>query len=238
MYCPCFQSLKCLLGGFFSPLLQRAGAGWICCWWWVRESMSAASPGDSWLTDGQEVASCSPDYLPSSRSPWWWTCRMWFCICKPGFKYLLRHSTNNSFCCEMPGSPSRTVPELLPDGTLLCWGSQALLKYCFWQHQQLLAARRRQHLAALTRSEVQVLLLFGNLVVIQPTSFSTGRVATSLGVIKRSIVCPMAREPELIQAGPQLGTDGLKRVWSPTWPCSSHLPLHSTAQLWSDLADK
>lgn len=77
-----------------------------------------------------------------------------------------------------------------------------MLKYWFWQHQQLLAAPRRQHLAALTRNEVQVPLLFGNLVVIQPASFSTGRVGTFLGVTKRGIFCPTVREPELIQTAP------------------------------------
>lgn len=68
----------------------------------------------SWLTDGREVASCFPDYLPSSKSPWRQTCRLWFCVCKPVFKHLLRNSTKNSFCCGKPGSPCRTVPELLP----------------------------------------------------------------------------------------------------------------------------
>lgn len=72
----------------------------------------------------------------------------------------------------------------------------------FWQHRQLLAAPRRWDLPALTRNEVQVPLLFGNLVVIQPASFSTGRVGTFLGVIKGDIVCLTVGEPELIQTAP------------------------------------
>ena len=92
-------------------------------------------------------------------------------------------------------------------------------------------------MAAQIRTEVQVPPLFGNL-IIQPVVFGTGRVAMFLGVVKRGVACPTVREPELIQTVPGLETDGLKRVWSPTRPRSSHLPLHSTSQLQSDVADK
>lgn len=59
-------------------------------------------------------------------------------------------------------------------------------------------------------------LLLGNLVVIQPTSFSMGRAGKLLGVIKTGLACPISREAELIQTVPCLGPDGLKRDGSPT----------------------
>lgn len=43
-------------------------------------------------------------------------------------------------------------------------------------------------------------LLLGNLVVTQPTSFSMGREAKLLGVIKIGLACPTSREAELIHS--------------------------------------
>lgn len=55
MCCPCFQSLKYLLGGFFSRL-----------WWEQAESVPSNRAGN---LPRSEVAGCSPNYLQSAALP-------------------------------------------------------------------------------------------------------------------------------------------------------------------------